>query len=114
MRELLEKEIEAVCCSFFTRVGLFFWKTTATGFFDTAKKRFRKQSSPYVMNGVPDVIVVHGGRFYGVEFKTTKGKQSEAQKEFERRLRLPGVDGHYFICRTVEDAQSIYQAIKAL
>lgn len=106
---MLEKEIERAVCEYFEACGLFFWKQPSIGLFDVTRKAFRKLPK-YGIRGVPDIIIIENGLFFGVEIKTRTGRQSEHQKAFESRLRLK--NGHYFICRSLEDAGNIVKAIK--
>lgn len=80
------------------------------GYFDAKQGRFRRHASPYVRRGVSDIIIVHRGRFYGVEIKTASGRQSEHQREFEQDLVSKG-GGKYFIARSIEDGESIAKEI---
>jgi hypothetical protein len=43
-----------------------------------------------VRAGVPDLIIVHGGRFYGLELKTPSGQVSPAQEQTLASLRSAG------------------------
>lgn len=36
--------------------------------------------------GTPDIVCVINGQYVGIEVKAPKGKQSDKQKEFQRRL----------------------------
>lgn len=59
----------------------------------------------YTPKGVPDIIVVAGGIFYGLEVKSKVGKQSPDQKEFEANLKKHG--GQYHVVRSIEDVQAL-------
>ena len=67
------------------------------------------QGSRFTTNGVPDIIAVIDGRFIGLEFKTYRGKQSEDQKIFQKRLEAAG--GLYFIIRSVADLKNTLEQI---
>lgn len=110
--EPTESQLELSVCRYFEHRGLFFWKAPRAGFFDTTRNRFRKHVNPFVLNGTPDLIVVHQGRFIGVEIKTRAGKQTASQKAFEPRLRKAG--GHYYTCRSLDDAENIFRALQLL
>lgn len=69
-------------------------------------------TSPLSLNGSPDLYIVEQGRFFAIEIKKPGCKQSEAQKEFERRLRAAG--SNYFIAYSLDDAANIVAAIEAL
>jgi len=55
------------------------------------------------LTGSADILgLVKGGRFLAIEVKTTTGKQSEAQKCFEKMIRDFG--GIYILARNVGQA----------
>jgi len=45
--------------------------------------------------GAPDIVCVINGQFVGIEVKAPKGKQSDHQKEFQRKLEAAG--GRYIL-----------------
>lgn len=91
-----EAQIEYAILDYLVRIKhIFAWKQPTSGFFDTKHRRFRKQASPFAINGVPDIIAVIYGRFIGFEVKRRGNKQTEAQKLFESRLRAS--QGLYYI-----------------
>lgn len=100
-----EKDVEKSICDWLRIKGFFFWKQPSSGFFDTNRKCFRRHVSPYVKPGVPDIIIIHQGKFIGVEVKSATGRQSEVQRDFERELILKG-KGNYFIARSIEDVEN--------
>ena len=51
--------------------------------------------------GAPDIVCVIDGIYLGIEVKTAKGKQSPAQKDFQRRLEKAG--GKYILAYSLED-----------
>lgn len=57
------------------------------------------------LRGVPDIICIipyrSCGLFVGIEVKTKTGKQSEYQKEFERRCKE--ARGCYLVARSLQD-----------
>ena len=65
-------------------------------------RQFRKFST-YAMKGVPDIVLIHDGRFYGIECKSATGKQSPDQVEFARKCIKAG--GEYVLARSIEDVQ---------
>lgn len=117
MRGLLEaseSQIEVAVCHLLRVSGFFFWKQANRGYFsgksevDSRGRRvmvgnFRRDHNPYVLKGVPDLILVHQGRIIGFEIKSKKGIQSKEQKEFAENLIRAG--GLYYLIRSIEDAQ---------
>ncbi|MDO4163971.1 MAG: VRR-NUC domain-containing protein [Bacteroides sp.] len=58
-----------------------------------------------VVPGVADLILLKSNRFYGallIEMKTSKGKQSESQKVWQKRLCANG-EYKYVVCRSLDD-----------
>lgn len=56
--------------------------------------------------GVADLILLKSNRFYGallIEMKTSKGRQSESQKEWQRKITADGYK--YVVVRSIEDFQ---------
>ncbi len=104
-----EAQIELSVCHWLRVRGIFFWKQPQSGFFDSRVKRFRKQASPYAMNGCPDIICIYNGLFVGLELKSPKGKQSDSQLEFQRRVEA--ANGVYEVVRSIEDAAAVFQRL---
>lgn len=59
----------------------------------------------FTPRGLPDIIVVAGGAFIGLEVKSAIGKQSPEQKIFQSHLESHG--GKYYVVRSIEDVQKI-------
>lgn len=53
--------------------------------------------------GWPDVLVLHGGRLFGLELKTARGRLSDAQKAARADIEAAG--GVYAVCRSVADVE---------
>lgn len=52
-------------------------------------------------SGMPDILVFHDGRCYGVELKAWNGKISEAQKDMHNKLRAAGTV--VFVCASLDE-----------
>lgn len=63
------------------------------------------QGSRFTTSGAPDIVVVINGLFIALEFKTYRGRQSEDQKNLQRRLEAAG--GFYFLPKSLEDVETI-------
>jgi len=100
----LEKDIQFACCEYLALKRYFFWRQNTTPMFRQDRNRFIAMPK-FSIRGVPDIIVVHGGKFIGIEVKTKKGVQNDNQKEFQRRLELAG--GEYHIVKCVDELQQI-------
>lgn len=98
MAKHLEKEIQLTICKYLEYKRHFFWRQNTTPIFD--KDHFRSMPK-YSLNGVPDIILIKDGIFWGLEVKQPKGKQSENQKLFEYKLKKAG--GKYNIVTSLDD-----------
>ncbi len=89
-----------------TAGGVFAWKNNSTGYHDG--KGWRRQSSPFAINGVADIICIDSkGTVRFLEVKTAKGIQSPAQINFQAKLgRFKGI---YHLIRSLDDAKKIFQ-----
>ena len=57
----------------------------------------------YGVPGQPDIFLILKGRFIGIEVKTRTGRQSEAQKQWQRNCERAG--GLYILARSVHDVE---------
>lgn len=57
-----------------------------------------------VRAGAPDIAIIFGGHFFGLELKTPSGRQSPAQKEAQQQIIRAG--GDYLIVRDIDHALS--------
>jgi hypothetical protein len=99
-----ESDIQLAICQYLALKKYFFWRTNTVGMYDPTKKIFRAMPK-YGMSGVPDIILIKDGFFVGLEVKKEKTKQSDNQKEFERRCKENGAE--YHIVRKLEDLKEI-------
>ena len=66
------------------------------------KKRFMR----FGATGSPDIVCVIKGQYVGLEVKTPKGKQSEHQKAFQKKLEAAG--GRYLLVRSFDDVVAAF------
>lgn len=69
---------------------------------------FETKDGQYVSTGLPRgfpdlMALLDGGRVAFIECKAAKGRQSEAQKSFQRMVEAKGFD--YILARSVEDVE---------
>ena len=57
----------------------------------------------YGLKGQPDIFLILKGRFIGIEVKARTGRQSEAQKQWQRNCERAG--GLYILARSVDDVR---------
>lgn len=72
-----------------------------------SQPRERKYSHPTEL-GVPDISIIYGGRYIGLEVKTEKGTQSDSQILFQERVER--ASGKYSIVRSVNDVAIAMQS----
>lgn len=95
-----EKQIQNSVEHYLTLKKYFFWKNNS-GALPTASGGFIRFGAV----GSPDICLVKDGFFIGLEIKTSKGKQSDGQKQFEKKLKEAG--GEYYIVKSLDDLKEI-------
>ena len=78
--------------------GAFFQRQNSQGQYDSRLKKWRKSGTT---KGIADVQVTFKGKTFNMEIKVGKDRQSEVQKEVERKIKAAG--GHYAIIRCFDD-----------
>ena len=58
-----------------------------------------------VKRGIPDVIILHDGRFVGIELKTAAGTVSDSQRTTANEILAAG--GTWEVCRSVEQVEGL-------
>jgi len=58
--------------------------------------------------GCPDILLCKDGVFIGLEVKTDKGRQSDAQVEAQKRIETCG--GKYYVVRSIDDVRVIIES----
>lgn len=105
-KPIKESHIQKSILEYLSRRSIFAWGNKTTGTYDPKKKVFRANTT---FKGVPDIICIINGIFVGLEVKTASGKQTEAQRQFERRCSDAG--GEYFVVRSIDDVASAIDSI---
>ena len=78
--------------------GAFYQRQNSQGQYDGRLKIWRKSGTT---KGIADVQVTYKGKTFNLEIKVGKDRQSEVQKEVERKIKAAG--GHYAIIRCFDD-----------
>ena len=100
MKKELEKDIQLSVCQYLTLKKHFFWRVNNIPVFDK-KAGFYRPMPKYAMQGVPDIIIIGDGGFViFLEIKSSGGKLSKSQKEFQRRCKEVGAE--YYVIKTVD------------
>jgi hypothetical protein len=100
----LEKDVQSAILDYLAIKHYFFWRSNNTPIFDSKRQIFRGMPK-YALHGTPDIIVIHNGKFIGLECKSDKGKQSESQIKFQKGCIDAG--GTYAVVRSIDDVQAI-------
>lgn len=91
------KEILASLCKKYIGIGLFYRRNTGAV---EAAERFIKFGLP----GMADISGIINGRAIEIEVKSTKGRQTQFQKNWQKAVERVG--GIYILTHTVEDCLS--------
>jgi hypothetical protein len=101
-----ENEVVSALCEYLSLKRYFFFRVNNTGLAMKTEEGFRyRKMSKYSISGVPDIILIKDGVFWGIEAKKKGGRQSENQVEFERRCKQAG--GQYHLCTSIDDLQAL-------
>lgn len=99
-----ETEAQAAICDYLALRHLFFWRNNNIPVFSDGQ--FRSMPK-YARKGIPDIILIKGGKFIGLEVKAPKGVLSDSQKEFAKDIEANG--GYYYVVRSIDDVQKILE-----
>ena len=99
-----ETQIVAACLRLLQLSGIFAWRNN-TGAARVIGKGGKTRPMRFGYVGSADILgVLPGGRFLAVECKKGKGKQTEAQADFERRITEAG--GVYWLVRSMDETEA--------
>lgn len=102
----LEKDIQNSICEYLEWKDHMFWRqNTSPTIQNSGEKWHFRAMSKYSLKGVPDIILIKDGLFYGLEVKRPKGKQNPDQLEFQRRCEEK--KGRYYVVTCIEDVQKL-------
>jgi hypothetical protein len=102
MPKTKETEIQAAICDYLALKGYLFSRTNNSPIYDKTRGAFRALPK-YTRRGWPDICLIHGGTFYGIEVKAEKGRLSPEQEELGSDIEKHG--GVYIIARSIDDVQ---------
>jgi hypothetical protein len=92
-------ELVRALCDYLALRGYFYWRNN-TGAFKAAHGGFYRFGTP----GSPDIMLIKGGKFIGIEAKAGSGRLSPAQIEFQRLCEANG--GEYIVAHSIEELQA--------
>ncbi len=97
---MAESDIQKTIIEYLKLKRHFFWRNNS-GALPTKTGGFIRFGEA----GSPDICLVKDGFFIGLEVKQKAGKQSPAQKEWEKAVKEAG--GEYHVVRSLEDVMEI-------
>ncbi|HLB57751.1 MAG: hypothetical protein A3F67_04195 [Verrucomicrobia bacterium RIFCSPHIGHO2_12_FULL_41_10] len=88
--------------------NVFCWLTNTAGNFNKFSNSYYK--NPRLLRGVADIVgITNSGRFFCIETKAGKNKQSSEQKDFE--LKILQNNGVYLLAYSLEDLIDKFEKI---
>lgn len=107
MQKIPESAIVSACIKYLWALGCYVWRNNSGAYRPDDKRLVR-----YGKTGSADIIgVTPGGRFIACECKSAKGKQTEAQIDFQ--IKVEANNGIYILARSCDDIESHRQEIVA-
>lgn len=103
-----EKDTQSACLQYLASANIFHYRNNSGAI--VSEYKGRKRFVRFGASGSPDIIVVYGGRYIGIEVKDIKGKQSESQIAFQKNLEKAG--GAYYVVRSVDELVRIILNLK--
>ena len=101
-----EKQVLKAVLQFLDFVRIFHWRNN-TGAVTTDKRFIRFGAA-----GSPDIIAIYQGRFIGIECKSSTGRQTAAQKQFQ--IAVEASKGIYILAKKVEDVADVIDALRLI
>lgn len=96
-----ESEIQRAILDYLTLRGIFHYRNNSGAFAMPATETHQRRFFRAGAVGAPDIVCVVNGQYVGIEVKAPRGKQSEHQMEFQRRLEAAG--GRYILAYSIDD-----------
>ena len=101
-KDKLENVIQNEIFDFLLEHNYYFWRQNNMPVFQKSGGSYRYRALPkHTPRGIPDIFILHMGKFIGVEVKTKYRKLTEQQAYFGLMCIKNG--GYYLIARSVED-----------
>jgi hypothetical protein len=97
-----ETEVQAAICDYLSLKGYLFSRTNNAPIYDGTRGTFRKLPK-YTRKGWPDICLINGGKFYGIEVKSQTGKLRPGQEQLGKEIVANG--GAYIAARSIDDVQ---------
>ncbi len=94
--KILEKEVQKGILDYLIMKKVFHYRNNTGVSFTREGGMYR-----YGAIGSPDIICVINGQYVGIECKSSFGKQSDGQIEFQKKLEKEG--GKYILAYSIDD-----------
>lgn len=107
----LEKDIQREICDYLHRKEYFFWRSNNIPVFSKSNdgiRRFRALPK-YTPKGLPDIIVLHKGKFIALEVKRPHAKLRPEQADFGVKVEMN--EGKYYIVHSLEEVIDIEELL---
>lgn len=99
-----EGRVRNLVCGYLRSLGVYFFVHDSVGIYDQKAGRYRRNTSPYRVKGVADVLgILPGGRFLAIELKSETGRLTPEQKAFLGQINANG--GIAFMARSIDDVR---------
>ena len=99
-----ETLIKDAICDYLSAKNVFFWSVNNSAPYSRKIRRYLRPYK-YHLAGVADICGLWKGRGLFIEVKTPKGKQSEHQREFEKRVVKE--KAIYILARSIDDVRKV-------
>lgn len=105
-----ETAIVRSCLTWLNACRFFAWRNNTTGVYRKgAAGAMQYLPVPGQYPGAPDLFAVLGGKIYGIECKSAKGKQTQDQKFWQERFEKAG--GIYILVRSLDDLMRSFKQL---
>lgn len=95
---MAERDVVKGCLRLLALKGVFSWRQNTAGIFNPKSGRHFFHG----LAGVPDILgILPSGRFLGIECKSSEGRQSQSQAEFQAQCERAG--GLYLLVRSASE-----------
>lgn len=104
-----EADIQKEIFKLLRALGIVCWRNNSVGVFDARRGIFRRNNSPYSINGVSDILGIVRGQFLAIEVKSKTGKLTKEQAHFLDTINAEG--GLAFVARSVNDVLTQFESL---
>lgn len=108
-----EKSIETEILNYLSsQKDVFAWKVNSVGIFDEKTGVYRKPNSPFILNGVSDILGIHSsGKMIAIEVKkSSSSKRSSGQVAFVSKINRMG--GFACFASTIQEVMDLMNKVR--